>query len=419
MNFESTRAKFNGFAEKFGILLLTLFTLTMLTLKNGAICSYYLLSLLSSIYILLNFKKTSQLIKKIPNAIPLAFLIYPIALLIQFLVTQALFHKGMDTSLLIIFSPLILIFLIQLPQDKMTWPFFASILGIFWCVLLLDFSDANRLTLNYLKPTVFADLMVICSIFSVGLYFLTRNSFIRGLAMLTFIGTFYLCILTETRSSWLALIFVVIYLLCKFFKHNFKSYMILSALLLAFIGLFLINPHISHRINQAIYELKTPVSEVKDTSLGLRKQFQIASLLIIKESYLVGIGHGQFQNKMKEFEKQGIVSPGSALFGHPHNNYLYSFVELGIAGFLGFLAMLLAPLVLFLKHRNDSIYNVRILANIGILLVSCYMLFSLSEVLITFTKQRVAIYFLAIFIPMASILNQKYLHPKLSPRKRF
>jgi O-antigen ligase len=197
-----------------------------------------------------------------------------------------------------------------------------------------------------------------------------------------------------------------------------KNYFGLAAILIAFMGLLLLNANINQRINQAIFELKSPLSEVKDTSLGIRRQFQNASLIIIKESYLVGIGQGEFQNKMKQFESQKIVSQGIGEFKTPHNDYLYSFVQLGITGFVGFLAILFIPLLLFLKHRNDSIYNIRIMANIGILLVSCYMIFSLFEVLITYQKQRSAIYFLAIFIPMASILNQKYLHPKLLSRKR-
>ena len=408
-------------AENFGVILIALFPATMLPLHNGATTIYFLLALISSVYLLLNFKKISLSIKRIPKWLLLAFFAYPLAFILQFLVTHTLFRKGIDVPLLILFAPIILIFLTHLPKEKMTWPFYASILGIFGCLLIASFNEnySDRLTIYYMWPTVFADLVIILSSFSIGAYFLNLNRYTRGLSLLALFAACYMIFFSETRSAWLACIFISGYVFYKMFKHHLTNYLALAAIVMCFVGLFHFNEKVSQRINQAIYELTAPLSDVKDTSLGLRKQYQKASFIIIKESYLVGIGHGQFQNKMKEFERQGIVSPGSTLFGHPHNNYLYSFVELGITGFLGFLAMLLAPLALFLKHRNDSMYNVRIVANIGILLVSCYMLFSLSEVLITFTKQRVAIYILAIFIPMASILNQKYLHPKLSSRKKF
>jgi hypothetical protein len=75
MNFEINRAKFNRFAEKFGVLLITLFPILLINTRNGVATIYSLLSLLSLIYLLLNFKDISLFIKKIPKPLLLAFLI--------------------------------------------------------------------------------------------------------------------------------------------------------------------------------------------------------------------------------------------------------------------------------------------------------------------------------------------------------
>jgi O-antigen ligase len=419
MNSQKISAKFNVLAENFGLILITLFPATMLPLHNGATTIYFLLALISSVYLLLNFKKISLSIKKIPKWLLLAFSVYPLAFILQFLVTHTLFHNGIDVPLLILFAPIILIFLTHLPKEKMSWPFYASILGVFGCLLIATFDGkyGDRLTIYHMWPTVFADLVVILSTFSIGAYFLNLNRYTRGLSLLALFAACYMIFFSETRSAWLACIFISGYVFYKMFKHHLTNYLALAAIVMCFVGLFHFNENVNQRINQAIYELTTPISEVKDTSLGIRKQYQKASFMIIKESYLVGIGHDEFKKKIEALQTQKIVT-ASLTFGHPHNQYLYSFVELGITGFLGLLGMLFAPMLFFLKHHNDLNQNIKILANIGVLIVGCYMIFGMSEVLMTFNKQRAAIYILAIFLPMASILNQKYLHPKLTFNKK-
>lgn len=416
MNFQKIPAKVNLLIENIGLILITLFPAIMLALHNSATTIYFLLALLSSIYLLLNFKKISLLIKEIPKWLFLVFFIYPLSFITQFLVTHTIYNKGIDIPLLILFAPIILIFLTQLPKEKMTWPFYASILGVFWCLLISKFVD-KRLTIYYLWPTVFADLFVILFIFSIGVFFINLNRYVRLLSILAFFAAFFIILYSETRSAWLAFIFICSYVFYKMFKHDLKSYLSLAGIFIFFFGLFHFNKDIHQRINQGIYELTAPLSEVQDTSLGIRKQYQIASFKIIKDSYLVGIGHNEFKKKIEALQKQKIVS-ASLTFGHPHNQYLYSFIELGIIGFLGLLSILFAPMLFFLKHRNDSHQNIKIFANIGILITGSYMIFGMSEVLMTYNKQRIAIYILAIFIPMAFILNQKYLHPKLTFNKK-
>jgi O-antigen ligase len=416
INFQKISAKFNVLAENFGVILITLFPATMLPLHNSATTIYFLLALISSVYLLLNFKKISLSIKRIPKWLLLAFFAYPLAFILQFLVTHTLFHNGIDVPLLILFAPIILIFLTHLPKEKMSWPFYASILGVLGCLLIANF-NGDRLTIYYMWPTIFGCFVIILSTFSIGAYFLNFNRCTRGLSLLALFAAFYMIFFSETRSAWLACIFISGYVFYKMFKHHLTNYLALAAIVMCFVGLFHFNENVNQRINQAIYELTAPLSEVKDTSLGIRKQYQKASFILIKESYLVGIGHNEFKEKIKALQTQKIVT-ASLTHGHPHNQYLYSFVELGITGFLGLLAMLFAPMLFFLKHHNDSNQNIKIFANIGMLIVGSYMIFGMSEVLMTYNKQRAAIYILAIFIPMASILNQKYLHPKLTFNKK-
>lgn len=94
-----------------------------------------------------------------------------------------------------------------------------------------------------------------------------------------------------------------------------------------------------HRMEAAIEEMQTHQPE-KVSSVGSRMEMAYISLELIKERPLVGWGTGAYRTKFCERAPVELCPLG----GHPHNQFLFFTVQMGVIGLFAYIGMLAAGL---------------------------------------------------------------------------
>ncbi|WP_276499669.1 O-antigen ligase family protein [Pontibacter litorisediminis] len=113
-------------------------------------------------------------------------------------------------------------------------------------------------------------------------------------------------------------------------------------------------PVVKHRfINDFQFIGQTYDSQNPGTGMMMRLTFWKTAAEVIMENPVIGVGTGDVQDAMAEIYRANGVSE---LAGYnPHNQYLHTAAMLGLIGSAYLLAMLLLPLILAWKRR-DNVY---------------------------------------------------------------
>lgn len=77
-----------------------------------------------------------------------------------------------------------------------------------------------------------------------------------------------------------------------------------------------------------------------------------SALSIIKENVLLGVGTGDANNELQKFYKKNSYTAAFNSKLNAHNQYLQTFIAIGILGFLVLISMFFFPLIGALKKRN-------------------------------------------------------------------
>lgn len=85
-------------------------------------------------------------------------------------------------------------------------------------------------------------------------------------------------------------------------------------------------------------------------NVSLRLDWWLSSYLLMKDRPLIGYGTGAFETVHNDFVKGSNIEPTS----HPHNEYWYTGVQLGVPGVLVFILLLLAPLWASFQLRDQE-----------------------------------------------------------------
>ena len=162
------------------------------------------------------------------------------------------------------------------------------------------------------------------------------------IAFLSLIDLMYL--VGGRTGQIIALCFVLFLPLFFYGKEAFKYFLI------AGISIFLLHkqlePLMPGRLIDTVQEVSEHKSDEHLTSAGIRLEMYKNTLLLIKESPLIGYGTGALR-----FEYNKLANTQDTLLKdvpNPHNQYLLTFFELGIIGLAAFLFMFYR----FWQHSN-------------------------------------------------------------------
>ena len=167
-------------------------------------------------------------------------------------------------------------------------------------------------------------------------------------------------ILLSSKAGLLAVLMMIIFysvILGWRYRQWGRSALILSvSVLIFFVGLKVF-PYASERVSQAgkdITASDTVNYSGKSTSdrIGVWK----AALHIIRENPFLGVGTGDVKDElMREYHEQNVI-PAYEQRLNAHNQYLQTFVTLGLTGFMVLAMILIVPAISSIR-RNDYMYG--------------------------------------------------------------
>ena len=144
-----------------------------------------------------------------------------------------------------------------------------------------------------------------------------------------------------------------------------------------------------------------------NTSLGARFEMWKSALEMAKEKPLFGWGIQGATEKRKLDTKEKIVTGDIGQFTHAHNQYLDDLSKRGIVGLLALLAVLLIPLLAFMKGLKTTNDEIKLIATLGIAHILSVMIYGLSQGFLTHNSGTIFYFFLTIVFYAAIRTQQK------------
>lgn len=155
---------------------------------------------------------------------------------------------------------------------------------------------------------------------------------LRWLYAIIFSFCFYdLYFMNQERTGYL--IFLSLMVLFFWQRLNIKNFLITCLFIpMLIMGAYKLSTPFNQRINQAISDLYSYRQGSQLTSIGYRLIFAEYSFAMIKKHYLAGAGTGCFVKLYGDMH--GPKLPQNTTPGHPHNEYIFITLQLGIIGLL-------------------------------------------------------------------------------------
>jgi len=411
--------------EKALFVLLFLFPILSLSVRHWLSGAFSLITLLSLFYAWPSLKvKPLQREEKVLFAI---FGFYFFSILLSSTVTgwsESSYHRlGTEMKYLVFFP-----FYLYIRQYPAAWrglilaiPLGGIVLGI-QAIYDTYFSGIGRANGIY-GPIIYGDLAVLLAMFSLIFALTNRNKLWVGINLLGAVLAMLAVIYSGSRNAWLAVIVsltILPFLIgtrTTFWRIS-SGYMVILAVAIIMI---VSTPHtITSRFGIAADEFKsyfhhdfnTENNNINSTSVGLRFEMWRSALIIIKRHPILGVGPGNMGVAMNELVVKGEVpqavyrNPAEVRGVHVHNAYFEVMGTQGIIGLSALLLMLFYPLYVFVHNK----YYDRRIASLGIVLMSGFMIFSLTE--IPFIHDN----FSSIFLTFLSVFFAWIMHAKYSPR---
>jgi O-antigen ligase len=341
-----------------------------------------------------------------------SFLTYPVVVLIQYFLFGTIKTEYLDGSMRFLLTPFIFILLSKIPYHLLRPFFYAAALGalITSFIIVWQFNPGQvqipiigSETKIGLAPSTY--FIIVMGIFSLPL--LALNSTLRFLAILIIFAVCIASYYTYERAGWLTILSLVVIYILYHYKLTWRGILWIIFSVSLFSSVLMSTPLIQDKIKVGFHEMKSPLTEVSDTSIGIRRQFWIASFTMFQKEPLWGMGRGKFKKHLPEIIEEKKLNPVLLNFSHPHNDFLYALSELGIFGGVGFIALLLSPAIFFYRYRQNRSSEIKMISQVGLAVILSYFIFGLFDCVIAASPFKTSRYLLSVVIPMAMISSIK------------
>lgn len=155
-----------------------------------------------------------------------------------------------------------------------------------------------------------------------------------GFFVICFFDLFFM---NQERTGYL-IFFVLLVLFFWQRLHGTKFLLSCLCLPLVLVTVYVVSTPFNTRIKEVISDLQSYKNTQQLTSIGYRIIFAKCCLSQFKKHYIVGLGTGSFIQLYNH--DRGPKLPGNTTPGHPHNEYLFIALQLGLVGLCAFLAWL-------------------------------------------------------------------------------
>ena len=221
-----------------------------------------------------------------------------------------------------------------------------------WDILPITFGYASsRPTL--LSPTPHSGFMALLIFILLGRILKKETNAVYGvpIILLAFYNIFF-----QTVSSTGMVIFLVLMILLVLQSLSAKKIASVAFILVALtVCLYKFSPKVAFEVDEIASTLQSYEigSGTMHNNVSLRLDWWLSSYLLMQQKPFTGHGTGSFETVHNAFIKGTSIEPIS----HPHNEYLYTGVQIGVPGLILFILLLLAPLwaSFYLKDREKHI----------------------------------------------------------------
>ncbi len=396
--------------QRLGHALLCLFPLCMLNWHHSANTIYLSLALVAILSVLMAYLCRSSLDQTVPISWLGVCLMYPLALLIQSLVLGQWTARAWDIPSRLILALPILYFLLSLKLDQLKQVSHFAVAGAWWAFIASAYqaglNEDGRASTYFMHPTSFGNLVWILSILCWGAYEGSWRQ--RAWALSGVLAGILAAYGSATRAAWLAIIVSAVMAIAwqRAISQRMK-YGVMLLLLALVLSTYFSVASVRERVNLGWYELTQELTEVADTSVGLRRQYWWASMQMIQDHPLVGVGRFQFAKEKDRMVDAGVLTQAAKQYEHPHNELLFAWSELGILGLLGVLLLYLVPGYFFWQQVRSEHRLIRHWALIGGMVVVSYVVFGMVDVMLMAWVMQVPVYVVSVALPMAVILVKR------------
>jgi O-antigen ligase len=409
----------SAYPENFVVLAILLFPILSLSVRHWLSGIYSLLALLALFIV---FKKTHQLHKEEK----ILFALFAL-LLLSFFISASL-NGWSDNSMrrlgtvlkYVLFFPLYL--LIRQFKDLSSFLLTgivagAAILGI-QSIIDIVFLGHSQVWGIY-GPIIFGNLSILFfSLTLILLFFQGTTSKTSYIYIFSLILSALAVFLSGSRNAWLAAVFSIfaIPLLCYRFMKYKRTILVIIPIVIITASASLFTDTMQIRMNRAITEFQTYMAEgaprdipIKENSIGFRLETWRVALIITKDAFLFGYGGGNVGKHVSRYAQKGLahqdlINPDTEKgIGGLHSTYFETLLNEGVIGLVIMMIFLLYPMYIFVKARKYS----PILSTIGIIFISNYMIFGISEnPFVHDNYSSVYIIFLSVFF--SETIRKKY-----------
>jgi O-antigen ligase len=188
---------------------------------------------------------------------------------------------------------------------------------------------------------------------------------------------------SQTRGGWISI--PISFLMLLIFRSITKAQASIGIIILV-ITIFSIDT-IKDRVARTFQNSNVFSQPLKlGSSTQQRLDMWGAAWEIFKENPVLGNGFSSYHSGVQELVKNGSQPQWISSYERPHNEYLNTLVSSGIIGFIILASIIISMLYIFNRLISNTPYKLA-----GYLLISQFLIFSISEVF--FTTKLTIVYF--------------------------
>ncbi len=197
----------------------------------------------------------------------------------------------------------------------------------------------------------FAIMTVLTMMFS-EIYYVSKQVSIIKIVLFSIV-----IIMLSSKAGILSMILTymifIVYLIIKLKKVKLGLIMILTVIV-SCVGVFTLVPSAYNRLKQGFDVASKNKKDLKDEGESTSDRILIwnASSEIIKDNFWIGVGTGDVKDKLLEKYKEKNYMYAYERKLNSHNQFLQTFITLGVFGFVALLASLIIPLIFAIKRNN-------------------------------------------------------------------
>lgn len=290
--------------------------------------------------------------------------------------------------------------------------FFNALLIPVFFLLFYNFYHLFRLDFNrgelasFFNPIISYDIGFI----SICLLLFCYSFYLKGklayFVLFLSLITMFSLILHGSRGTWIAIPIVIGFIICVYFKLQFKKSLTAVFLCLIFIGGNLLLPKspITNRINNFKADTQAIESNQLQNSTGIRLLLWENSIELFNKSPILGVGAYEIEKEnCRLYESKKLNS----CFQHQHNIFFHELAANGILGVLSLILTFGTAIFYFIKNlfRYDS--RSKFLSSTGLVFVFYYLVCGMTEYYLFFLNTTYLFYFVVASLMSFIFINNK------------